>query len=236
MSAIGIALDVEKEVFILLNSADIMFSAVYFIFLITIAQKVVGSFLKKTITTVDLNEEVNGEDNKSKLLDYIKAIALGVGILGIAVGLSMLILGKIAAPLVILCITTLGIGASFLGVVRRMSGSYESANYLLLVFAVAIGCQANFSELVDASSEVFYYCGVVLVGAILIHYLLAVLFKIDTDTVLITSTAAIFGPAFVGPVAERLKNKEVIVSGIAMGLMGYGVGNYIGLAVAWLLS
>jgi uncharacterized membrane protein len=52
---------------------------------------------------------------------------------------------------------------------------------------------------------------------------------------LITSTAGIFGPAFIGPVAERLRNREVIVPGLTCGLVGYAIGNYLGFAVAWLL-
>jgi len=59
---------------------------------------------------------------------------------------------------------------------------------------------------------------------------------IDTDTMIITSTAGIFGPAFIGPVAERLKNREVIVPGLTCGLVGYAIGNYLGFAVAWLLT
>ena len=45
MSAIGIALDVEEEVFILLNSADIVFSGIYFIFLMTIGKRILSLFL-----------------------------------------------------------------------------------------------------------------------------------------------------------------------------------------------
>ncbi|MBW2699671.1 MAG: hypothetical protein JRF33_02540, partial [Deltaproteobacteria bacterium] len=46
----------------------------------------------------------------------------------------------------------------------------------------------------------------------------------------------IFGPHMVGPVAVALKNKEILFSGLASGLVGYAVGNYLGLALAWLLA
>jgi len=76
----------------------------------------------------------------------------------------------------------------------------------------------------------------VVISSVILHYLLAAIFRIDTDTVIITSTDAIFGPAFIGPVAKGINNREVIVSGITMGLVGYAIGNYLGLAVAWILS
>jgi uncharacterized membrane protein len=67
------------------------------------------------------------------------------------------------------------------------------------------------------------------------HFALAALFRIDADTALITSTATIFGPPFIGPVARALRNRELMVSGLTTGIMGYAVGTYLGLAVAWLL-
>ena len=52
---------------------------------------------------------------------------------------------------------------------------------------------------------------------------------------IITSTAAIYGPAFIGPVANAIKNRDMIVPGITMGLLGYAIGNYIGIGIAMLL-
>ncbi len=72
--------------------------------------------------------------------------------------------------------------------------------------------------------------------SIILHIILGAIFRIDTDTLIITSTAGIFGPAFIGPVANGIRNKQVIVPGITMGLLGYAIGNYLGLAVAWLLK
>ena len=53
---------------------------------------------------------------------------------------------------------------------------------------------------------------------------------------LVTSTAALFGPAFIGPVSVRLGNRPIFVSALMSGLVGYAVGNYLGLLVAWLLG
>jgi uncharacterized membrane protein len=60
-------------------------------------------------------------------------------------------------------------------------------------------------------------------------------FRVDTDTVVITSTAAVFGPPFVGPVAAAINNREIVVSGMTTGVVGLALGNYVGLAVAYLL-
>ncbi len=38
------------------------------------------------------------------------------------------------------------------------------------------------------------------------------------------------------PVAARLENREMLVSGITAGLLGIAVGNYLGIALAWALA
>ena len=58
----------------------------------------------------------------------------------------------------------------------------------------------------------------------------------DQDTLIITSTAAIFGPAFIGPVANAIGNRGIITIGIALGLIGYGIGNYLGLGLSFILN
>ncbi len=244
MSAIGIALNVEEEVFILLNSADIVFSGIYFIFLLTVGKRVLGRILpsfKKRWENGEI-EEADGQDSslRQKAKHVIIGFLLSVLTLGVAIGLSALLMKDWtidrAVPLIIMGITTLGIGASFNGKIRKLPHTYSTANYLLLVFAVAMGSMANFSELIAASSNLFLFCGFVVFGSVLLHMLFASIFRCDRDTMIIASTAAIFGPAFIGPVANSLGNKDIIAIGIALGLIGYAMGNYLGLGLAYILN
>jgi uncharacterized membrane protein len=161
---------------------------------------------------------------------------LAIAFLGAAVGLSYLLSGGITVVIVILTVTTLGISGSFIKKIRSYKGTYELGEYLLLVFCIAIGCMANFQKLVDACSTILMYTALVMSVAIVLHFLLAIIFRIDTDTVLITSVAGIYGPAFVGPIASVLKNKEIVITGITMGLIGYAIGNYWGLFIAYMLK
>jgi uncharacterized membrane protein len=59
---------------------------------------------------------------------------------------------------------------------------------------------------------------------------------VDRDTLIITSTAAIFGPAFIAPVAQAIGNREIIPIGIALGLIGFAIGNYLGMGLAFILK
>lgn len=240
MSAIGMGLNVEEETFVLLNSADIVFSGIYFIFLLSVAKRILALFLpvntgNKQKQDTD-REKATFQENGGNVFQVLAGLALAIVLVGLAFGISYLIFGRIAEPLVILLITTSGIAASFSRRVRTLPGTFSSANYMLLVFALAMGSMANFSELISASSALFWFCGFVVFGSILMHFLLATLFRVDRDTLIISSTAAIFGPAFIGPVAQAIRNRELITIGISLGLIGYALGNYLGLSLAFVLK
>ncbi|MFB6319603.1 DUF819 family protein [Saccharicrinis sp. FJH54] len=244
MSAIGLSLNVEEEVFILLNSADIVFSGVYFVFLLTFGKHLLALFLPGSVkhNKTELRELSQIQQyGIKKNISYIAAgFILSVLIFMLSTGFSWLIMKDWnmdnAVPYIILGITTLGIVASFHPNIRNLPHTYKTANYLLLVFAMSMGALANFSELIANSSVLFRFCGFVVFGSVTIHLLLAYLFKLDRDTVIIASTAAIFGPAFIGPVAKSIDNDEIITIGISLGLIGYAIGNYLGIGFALLLN
>ena len=240
MSAIGMGLGVEEETFIVLNSADILFSGAYFIFLLTTVKRIMARFLptyKREQNGSDSKETEQGSQEKNgSFVQILVGLTIALALVGIAIGSSLLIFGKPVEPLVILIITTLGIAASFFPMVRALPGTFNTANYMLLVFALAMGSMANISELLAASSALFWFCGFVVFGSILLHYLLAILFKVDRDTLIITSTAAIFGPPFIAPVAQAIGNREIIPIGIALGLIGFAIGNYLGMGLGLILK
>ena len=243
MSAIGLALEVTDEKFVLVNGADVILSAVYLLFLMTVAQRVLLKFLPAFQRTV-VGSATQGSGLEADPVEAIRtqprdvAGAIGLSVLVAAVTVAVVSIFDDSLPIapVILSVTTLGIALSFVPRIRNLAGAYETGQYLLLIFAVAIGTLANIREMAEAFSTVFVFVAIVLGASILLHYLLAALFRIDVDTVLITSTAAVFGPAFVGPIAAVLKNREIVVSGLTTGVVGYAVGNYAGLAIAYLLQ
>ena len=241
MSAIGMAFDTPQEVYILLNSSDVILGSIYFIVIITFLKKLLGLFMPDYKVTDKTNNAETGIPKKKVtrrqlVINILVVLLLGIIILGLAVWLSITIKGEITMPLVILFLTSLGIGVSFIKKIQKMKGSYETAFYLLLIFSLSLGALADVNELLNKSTNLFAYTAQVMFGAILVHFLLAAIFRIDRDTVIITSTAAIYGPAFIGPVANAIRNRNMIVPGITMGLIGYAIGNYIGIGIAMLLK
>ena len=164
------------------------------------------------------------------------ALALAVAIVGASVGVSVGLFGKVEPPVVLLLITSLGIAASLVKRIRTLAGSYDVGEYALLCFCVAVGSLADVRTLTGSSPTLMLFVFAVMVASILLHVALSAIFRIDADTVLITSTATIFGPAFIGPVATALKNRRLVGPGLTMGLMGIALGTYLGLLTAYVLQ
>ena len=108
--------------------------------------------------------------------------------------------------------------------------------YFIVVFSMAVASQADLNNLVLISKDLFLYVVIAVWGSLFLHILLSMIFKVDTDNVIITSTALAFSPPFVPVVAGALKNKDVLIPGLTVGIIGYAVGNYLGITIAYLLQ
>jgi len=108
--------------------------------------------------------------------------------------------------------------------------------YLILIFCLVVASMADVSQLANISFSLFWYVGLAMFGSHILHAFIAKFFKIDADTVIISGSALICSPPFVPVVAGALKNKEVILSGLIIGIAGYAIGNYLGVFMAYLLK
>ncbi|RHX91886.1 DUF819 family protein [Leptospira stimsonii] len=242
LNAVGLAIGTNKETIALVNTIDVVLGGVYLLFLLTIGKKFFSFFLKEEISiesSVD-HSESEEQDHSSipwKNLVYSNGIGLLLAILGfgVSIAFTFLIFSSLYAPSILLGITTWGIGTSFHSKVRQLK-TYEFGSYLILVFSVAIGFLANLEELKRDFGPVFLILTTILFGAILLHLIFGILFRIPVDTWMVTSVASIYGPAFVPPITQAIRNKGVLVVGILTGLIGYAIGNYLGIGIYSILA
>ncbi|MDY7231809.1 DUF819 family protein [Hyalangium rubrum] len=238
MAAIGRALEVRSETFVLLNTADLAAGGVYLIFMLTFAQRLLLRLLPP-FTAAPHHEafEHPGEGLGAWTRHHLRDMGLGFGlsllIAVVGLGGTLLLVEKLEAGPALLIITTLGIVASLFPRVRTLRGAYELGEYLLLIFCVAMGSLADLRMLSGGSMTLFLYVWLVMGLAIVIHTALSVLLRIDVDSTLICSTATIYGPAQIGPMAAALKNRVLVGPGLTLALAGFALGNYLGLLTAW---
>lgn len=234
LAAVGKMLRVSNETFVMVNAADVLVSAPYFLFLVTVGPELLARLLPTPTTREATKDTLTSA--RVRPLHVAAGVVLALVAVGVGVAATQVKLEAIPEEAIaILVITTVAIGMSFHPRIRRLEGTFEAGNYILLVFCVAIGTIADFAEVVQSSAWIIAYVAMVVVVALLLHMLLCRISRVDRDTTIITSTAALFGPAFIGPVSVRLGNRDVFVSGLMSGLVGYAVGNYLGLLVAYAL-
>ncbi|MCB0580065.1 MAG: DUF819 family protein [Phaeodactylibacter sp.] len=237
MQAIGLALGASQESIILLNAADVLIGGVYLLFLTSVAPKVYGLFLPRFREAGTEDAQPPEDTTTSQRINYRdsgKALLLTLAIIGAALGLARMFFGGLGnIAFIMLMLTTLSIAASFSPRVRRWESTFETGEYFLLMFCVALGMLADFSEILAEGPDVIAFSVFAFMGTVLLHLLACALLRIDRDTVLFTSVAALYGPAFIGQIASITGNRRLVFSGIAAGLLGYAIGNYLGIGLAW---
>lgn len=251
--AIQVALKVDPTLFVIATTYDIVVGAVLVLFFISIAPRIFRFLLpfkaKEKGATVQTNlekktsdpEDFSGMLERKKILPLFKALGVSVIIVGlsagITTGLNVLIPGLPFNAIIILSVTLLGIASSMIRKINGIEKSFQLGMYLILVFALTVSSMANLETMMRIEMlDLILFITWCYFGSLLLHLVLARIFRIDADNFLITSTALIFSPPFVPLVAKHLRNKDVIVTGITGGIIGLMLGNLIGIPLAFFLK
>ena len=251
LAALKTMLNVNDNTYILINSYDILVSFLYLTFLLTIGIRLFRRFLphdKTSLTSKD-EEEIRkeiakGEENPYKGI-FTKegmrqsGILLGVTILICAIsgGIALVLPDGIFMTIFILMLTTLGIAASFIKKIHNMKYSYDIGMYFIYIFCIAVASMADLSKLDLAGGlNLLGYLFVAVFGSLLLQVIFAKIFKIDSDMMVIASVTLINSPPFVPLMAAAMKNRNVLVPGLIIVILGYAAGNYLGFLISELLK
>ncbi len=133
-------------------------------------------------------------------------------------------------PVFILSLTTLAIAASFLKPVRKLSYSYNAGLYLIYIFSIAVASMADVTKL-NFGQEMYtlLFLAFLIFGSLAVQLLMSKILKIDADMMVITSVGLINSPPFVPMMASAMNNRKLLVPGITIGIIGFAVGNYLGI-------
>ena len=250
LAALKTMLGASDEMFLLLNGYDMVVSFVYLAFLLIAGIGLFRRFLpvkslnagagESTFQAMD-SEVSKGNPFKGILSrDGLKDAGLQIGlcvlILGISAGLGLLAGDGLFMTVLILSLTTMGIAASFLKRVRRAKYGYDMGMYLIYIFCIVVASMADFSKMdLTGGLNALGYLTFVIFGSLLLQVILAKIFKIDSDTMVVSSVAFICSPPFVPMMTAAMKNRNVLAPGLAIGVIGYAIGNYLGFLMYKLL-
>ena len=251
LAALKTMLGVSDETYIMINSYDILVSFLYLTFLLTIGIKLFRKFLpneRKSYSEEDeaaIRAEI-GKENQNPYKGLFtrpgmaqagKLLGLTALIVGVSAGIALLLPSGMFMTVFILLLTTLGIACSFIKPVREMKYSYDMGMYFIYIFCIAVASMADLSKLDFAGGiGLLGYLLAVVFGSLILQVIFAKIFRIDSDMMVISSVTYINSPPFVPMMAAAMKNKDVLIPGLTIGVIGYAAGNYLGFLMSQLLG
>jgi uncharacterized membrane protein len=164
------------------------------------------------------------------LLDLAVLLALGLG-LQLAAEATARALPWPVPPIVWL--TTFALAVAQVPAVRCLQGALHLGTLALNLFFVVIGIGSRVAEILAVGLEVFYFTAAVVLIHGLVTFVLARLARLDVETTAVASQAAVGGPSTAMALAIARRRPGLALPGLMAGLLGYAVGTYLGLAVAY---
>lgn len=247
MAAIKSAINGDDAVFITMVTYDLLFSAIYLVFVITLGKRVFGLFLRPYQATD--NNETSGANDMAHMMDEsansygqllasrqimetLSALLLSVAVVGVSYLVASASPAYMMSTIMVVTITTLGLFCSLIPAIRKLTNSYSLGMFFVLVFCFTTGSMIDIDMITNLDYHLAAYILFILFGSLALQAVLCKLFKIDADTFLITSSAAIMSVPFIPVIAGALKNREILLPGLSVAIIGYALGNYLGILVA----
>lgn len=162
---------------------------------------------------------------------------LAVGCLGVGALLEFLIEGTVGENLlyILLSVSLFGVAFSFIRPVRETEGQYALGMYLILMFSLALSMSIDWRAFLSDILPILGFFACAQLCTILVHLLLCRIFRVSGATALITSTAGVYGPPFIAPVAKAAKRADLIAPGVICGALGLAIGTLLGYGIGELL-
>lgn len=230
------ALDVREGTFLAAAiAADSLTGSVYLVFL---ALAPVWAFLTRRFVTED--EAAYGDsaqDSQAGIDVNSMSAALALSFLICIVGYQLAAWINLPAY-GILCVSALALipGTVFPNVTKKLAGSFDVGVLFAYIFFASIGAQSDVSTLFSVAPSLIAFSIVIVACHALILFPIAATLKLSLAETITASNAAILGPTTAAAMAAARGWRYLITPGLMVGIFGYAVGTFIGVALAATLS
>ena len=250
LAAIKSGLDISNDLYLLFHSFDTLLGATYMLFMVSIAIPIFRFLLPSpAVSSADTkrdHEQVAHNDDYSPLLKsenfkhmgavfILSLVSVAASLAGAEILKNLFNLANTAAATIML-LTTIGIVFSLNKKIRNLTLAYKMGMYLILVFCLTVASMADLKKILEFDSTVAIFLFGTVLCSLVLHALLCKISKVDSDTFMVTSVSAICSPPFVPMMAKALKNPDVLLSGMTTGIIGFALGNYLGISLALFLQ
>ncbi|MCH4888906.1 DUF819 family protein [Acidaminobacter sp. JC074] len=246
LTAIGVGLNASPETFALANAADYVIGLplLLMLFAVTPLLSVSEKFSKLwpySLTEKELSGDDSGEELFAKkewaISEVAIALALAFVVAFVSKGVAGYFGGSLSDAIKILVLTTLSLGLAQIKGVREIKASMDLGFFIFMFFFVRIGIMIDFASFTASGAvNLMLFCAFVLIGSMLLHLVLCRVFKIKYQYVFVSMIAAIGASSTASALAANNKWKALVPVGVILGVVGYAIGNYLGIGVAYALK
>lgn len=249
-AAVGSALDTSGELFAAGIAADVTMTAIWMATCLTVPVLFAARNGSRDSSTVSTPEESGGSESSSDdaaapslhrmLYSSVGAIALHdlAFMTTLVLGTLWLSdwLGARFAPMPsVLFLTTIALLLAQVPAVRALKGAGVIGNYLVLIFLASNGAMSVLANIVVIGPPIVYFAALTVGVHGVVIFGVGRLVGLDIRTLAVASQAAVGGPASAMALATARGYTDKLLPGVAVGLLGYAAGNYLGLAVSALM-
>lgn len=188
-------------------------------------------------------ESVWGEDNQAgkahekapTLFNFLTALAIAA----VVVALSIQLANALGAPdYSLLFVTALMAAVATTGrkFLARLRGEDIIAMVFMYLFFAIIGIGADINGMLQAAPGMFAI--VALIFACHLAFMIAAgfIFKLNYAELIVASLACIAGPPIAAAIAILFKWRNLVAPGILTGILGYVLGNFVGVGIFSILE
>ena len=240
-AAIGHAFGTSGELFTAGIAADVIITAFWLVACLA-APILLRSEPSNQDQGAPEDHESGGSGHTLEKALYSSGKAVGLGDLGgivaitvSAIWASSLLAHRFPSIPAVFWLTTLILILAQIPPVKSLTGSTVMGNYLIMLFLACNGAKSVIAKIVEVGPEVFYFAA----GTVAIHGLVifgvGMLLRIDAGTLAVASQANVGGGTHAMAIATARGYNSRILPGVAVGIIGTAIGNYIGLAVGNLM-
>jgi uncharacterized membrane protein len=229
--AVGRAVDLDASLFTAATAADNLLTGLWMGATLLLPVWLRRHYPEPRHVHEDPGEHVHPffSDAPLRVLDIAIFLALGLGLMAAADAVAA---AWPAVPAVV-WLTTFALAVGHTPWVRSLSGAMHLGSLTLHFFFVVLGIWARVGEIFRVGPAVFWFTLVVIVVHGLVTYLGCRVARLDVETTSVASQAAVGGPSSALALAVARDWPALILPGVVVGLLGYAVGNYLGLGIAF---
>ena len=179
-------------------------------------------------------EEIAKEDSSGKgfsTYNASAAIAYSAVSCYLSKSISILINGSTSLTIPIATILSVAIATAFPKQCKEVAQSGEALAALAMnAFFATVGASGSIADMLSTAPSLFFFSATQVLTHLTFLLLAAKLFKFRRSEALIASNANVGGPTTAAAMAASLKWSALVVPGMLVGVLGYAVATFVGLA------